>query len=147
MSRQRKTEEDIRLDKRVAAVSSYYYTAMQYLEKNPDHTCYIVLSNDDYGNNFEEDTSVYVRTIVPIEEVTEGTDSKYFTWVFSRTTEQYFRMLAEANALISTTLFLNTCSHVASFTPIGHRTPSGNIRKGHIAIAGIMLSERARLML
>lgn len=147
MSRRRKTEEEIRLEKRVAAITSYYEKAMEHLDKNPDHTCYIVLSNDDYGNNFEEDTTTYIRSIIPIEEVTESVDSKYFTWIFSETTQGYFKMMAEANSLKATTYFANLCHRVDSDTPIGHVSNSGNLRKGYLAIAGIMLSEKAKKML
>lgn len=139
--KKRKSEEQKRYDKRVQNMLVNMQYGFDWLRDNPNGAVYIIVSQDDYGHNLEEDWSVSVKA----ENICRNLDRKceYYFWDYTSTSEEYLKERVNVTDIYGTpikTIYKKNFFTKHHDIQIGEVSSSGNHRTGKIFIMGIMLN-------
>lgn len=139
MFKKRKSEEDIRYDKRVSKLLVDIQHAFDWLMEHTRGIVYIVVSKDDYGNNLQEDWSISIRAEDILNRVNAA--NPYHIWTFTEHVVTFTDTKGKDRKInIDKDIRCIHVPHSSSDVKIGEISNSGNIRTGEIFVMGIMLN-------
>lgn len=136
MFKKRKSEEDIRYEKRVTKLLVDIQHAFDWLAEHQKGIVFIVVSKDDYGHNLQEDWSVSFRAQDIVSRVSANLD--YHFWTFIETVDQF--MSTKGYSRKRNVDMDIKCINVPIFssnTKVGDVSKSKNHRTGEILALGI----------
>ena len=130
-------ETEQRLQKRVDKTFGKFEQFYKIVQGNDGNArtskaIHIVISRDDYGNNFQEDAIVFNRIVDRIENEVEGGLARWFCWCYTIDTMSFM-----ANPELDTLYTWNGCKLHTEIL-VGQRSKSGNLRRGEVFVMGVI---------